>query len=44
MPLTSAGSTITLDFDSDPSVRQTCDQNSKGNGNGKGTLDRHPNT
>jgi len=34
--LTSAGSTITLDFDGDQSVRQTGSQNSNGNGNGNG--------
>ena len=38
MPLTRAGSTITLEFGGDQSVRQTCDQNS----NGHGTVDRHP--
>jgi hypothetical protein len=34
--LTSAGSTITLDFDGDQSVRQTGSPNSNGNGNGNG--------
>jgi hypothetical protein len=35
--LTSAGSTITLDFDGDQSVRQTGSGNSNGNGSGNGT-------
>jgi Domain of unknown function (DUF4382) len=34
--LTGAGSTITLDFDGDQSVRQTGSQNGNGNGNGGG--------
>lgn len=39
--LTSAGTTITLDFDGDQSVRQTGSGNGNGNGNGNGANGRY---